>query len=321
MPVVRTLEISFEIISVIICSLICVLLIGLHYCNNPYSHPQPNIMSITISAMVMYIMSMSISMYMHSHTLSQQSHIILNGIILIGWHCGQILCYILFLLRIRYAFSGSKYRLSLWFYILFGILLFAYIICVIAWMITRMINIDDLVDLIHDTYAIMIELIDFILSVGLIVMFMRKIKVISIDLSVNALNSIVYDDPDKLLNITVKYFILAVVVTISSQIEAILVCITWIGVISNVFKNIKWFGRAQRLLFPLDSVINAIALFLTFEMNDKFYMRCCKCCDKCIKHCCRNKKRIGRVYSFEMKEVGQSSDSQVHFSLMSDQML
>ena len=48
-------------------------------------------------------------------------------------------------------------------------------------------------------------------------MFTQKVRIIGYDLNHNAVNSVVYDDPEQLLNITVKYFILALIIYINTN--------------------------------------------------------------------------------------------------------
>ena len=96
--------------------------------------------------------------------------IIWNNVSVVSWNMAQLLVFILLMLRIYHTFNDSVFKVSKWVYIVFGILLFLYILCCGIWIIQDLIvlkiyykntvSLYDTYKYLNTGYVIAVEIID-----------------------------------------------------------------------------------------------------------------------------------------------------------------
>ena len=166
-------------------------------------------------------------------------------------------------------------------------------------------------------FAFGTEIVDLILSIYLIVVFVKKLIAVTIDLyddgSPN--ESLLSDKQTELLSLVTKYFILSFIATLSTQIASGIWCIYWVGYYFNNEEMQIWSGDfIWPTLIPIDCAINTICLFLIFEQNSKWYNKSCSKCHSLILECFRRSTMAKIRIKYTRATAGTTSISNVELT-------
>ena len=239
------------------------------------------------------------------------------------WHLGQVMVYFYLLIRLYNGFKGTVYSIKWNISITLSILLCCYLIgCLIIlsiivwyiiWYLTIATNTDNGLDnLPYDEelqilFKSITLMVDFMLSLSLLVIFVYKLRKISESLNVmihdeydlisndnSNINSLLIQDRETLqtqneniYNVISKVLILGVIMIISSQISLILSLVDWIR---NKDTN-DTLTVVYSLFKGLHTLIASLSVFLGFEFTHNWYICCCGACHRHIKSCCLSTKK------------------------------
>ena len=301
-------------ISLLFCLVILVSLIHSNHFSQSNHQTKPIVLNISYLTIISYLLSNGFHIAKHisadkiddgnaeNMTISTQ---IINAIIPTTWNLAQLFIYILLILRLHFSFIGTKYEIKKPIYLIFIVLIILYIVCCTAYTIfwATMPNIHhwtlSLMEIEHSIaklYAICGEIIDFVISVLLICLFIKKMTNVTADLHSNYSKRFMDDRMDKinneqklLLDITAKYFILSFIATLWTQITIFLcslaVILYFYAPNALILYNIVWF--LYLVFFYADGIINPLCLYLLFETNKELYERVCHGCHAWARLCFR----------------------------------
>ena len=165
------------------------------------------------------------------------------------------------------------------------------------------------------TYFIAIEIIDLLISIGLITIVGQMLKVAadlrddlpqSLEVSLtSSVQSIMYQheasknlntNQSQILDAATKYCVLTFIATLTTQLSILNYCILLIN--DKIYGYGDWqpiFGSVGAILFCLDCITNPICLFLLFAINRKIYTNVCSKCHllfgMCLKKMTQKKVR------------------------------
>ena len=327
-------------LSVLICVVIIISLIYSNYIRQPLIYTKPIVLRITFTTIIAYILSNSL--HLIRNTLSTENPTVIesfNTITLLIWNIAQMFIYLLLMLRLHHAFNGTKYAISKQMYITFIILMVLYSIATIIFIIHKVVFVEeeeknervDTIDIdLGTTYAVAVEIIDFIISVVLIVLFTIKMMQVTVDLHNNADDRFINDQFNKLniqqkylLDVTAKYFILSFIATLWTQITFVLYLIFWIFINEDGLRAVVSGGNHVihfifLVFFYVDGIINPICLYLLFENNDKLYRKWCHGCHSLARLCFRKrtKREIDRREKGIIRQYTVQSDPLLEVHLL-----
>ena len=289
-----TISIIFATVANSIVSVIILIVLLYRQCRQDQNKtrkcctPRKTIQNLTYAAITSFILCASIAgitYILKPDSISARIITFMSGIVL--WHVGIILMYILLMLRVHHAFKGTQYASSKRIKIIFAVLLCICIICLTAYPMGAIIFIgngyhesDEESQIFINVWTIGTEISDLMITVFLIRTFVKKMLL----LAVNMHNSFV-DDPNELnkqqkvlLNIMTKYFVLSAISAFATQLLGLIICAYILSLDFDEFEE----GVIITIIivFGLQLYVNNICLFLTFDVNDVFYQKCCKCCDR-----------------------------------------
>ena len=292
------IDTGLSAIAAIICWVILILLIYAD-CKLSNSKSKRNrfyriSINITYCTFILLISTLIIYLIMgfNSIALYGLSWSILNASMTMFYYFAQTTLYILLLLRLHFVFCETQYRSSKCVYISFGILMSLYILFILLYICGQSIYIGhnyfdssifqfNAVWITDTVSAVGIEIIDLILSIFLVVIFIKKLMAVTVtlynDQSPNKqTEDLLNDKQNDLLSMITKYFVLTFIATLSTQIESLIWSIYWIGYCLNDAGIESWTGDIfWPTLIPIDCVINVICLFLIFDFNRGWYARIC----------------------------------------------
>ena len=213
--------------------------------------------------------------------------IILYRFVIFTWHIGQILTYILLMLRVHYAFKDTQYASSPRVNLIFSALLFIYILCDALFLIGAVVHYlasDNYTAVyLFVTWVIVIEISDLLITIFLISTFVKKMVLFA----VNMHNSFIKDPNElnqqqkRLLNVMTRYFLLSTIATLTTQVVLVL---GGIYMLQFFVLYINHEGLMFAFCFAalMQLYANNICLFLTFDVNEELYAKLCKCCNKMV---------------------------------------
>eukprot|EP01084_Bolivina_argentea_P013172 24689_1 len=263
--------------------------------------------SVAAFGLSMLVFAVSNTMYMSYSRRNCICAITTTVAYLLLYTMSQILIYWLLIIRIYQTFHGTKYALSNHIKIPFSLLLIIFCMCGIAGTITDLYGYSctqDIIDLkqffvFSSMYSFGTEVIDFIITVFLVILFIKKLLIVTTDINdneshlfVNNEISILNNQQKMLLNIITKFFVLTLFATLATQIDILLITIvTIIDINDDSEETSLIINRMYWILRPIDCVINGICLHLMLETNDNDYRKICRGCDAYMRLCC---KRIAK---------------------------
>ena len=125
---------------------------------------------------------------------------------------------------------------------------------------------------------------DYILNGILFILFIRKLRqLIVMRLHSDRSSNINSDHNNKLLNVITKQTLIGISLTLSNQLFATFVFITYTWIDIN-----KWdeYTSFDYLLRGIEGMTVCILLYLGLQINDTEYMKCCKHCHNACFDCC-----------------------------------
>ena len=232
------------------------------------------------------------------------------------WCLAQGMVYFLFMLRLYYSFYLTRYALTQRLIISFTVLLIIYGICVILFVINKIMyisNFDAAATAFTISYAIGIEIIDLIISIFLITVYSQKMIKVTADSHINELSHTQFNanmilpmsqQQHTRLDKTAKLFILSFITTIWSQVAFSMFTI---AVIKSNFKSSVY--ETDRVFFYGDGIINPICLFLMFDFNHGLYEKICGKCHRFWVIVCQYKTSKKIKQDLEVPLVAKPTDS------------
>jgi len=237
----------------------------------------------------------------------------------IFWHFGNLFCYFLYMNSLYYAFNASRYAFSKIScgIVFFMILLYCMCLCTLIPAALIKTKMDDVIDVdvsgfesnkdvYHDIYRLGTQILDIIISMVLLVLFIRKLRLItenlyemeslqshlkpSLSVSDMDVDSRIYDSKEILFNLMAKMFVVSIAMIISTQITCIGLSIH--DITRNTYESRKCYQDFMwglwRCVRSIDCLISSIALFLYFNFTKKYYYCLCNKCHTCIQNYCKN---------------------------------
>eukprot|EP01084_Bolivina_argentea_P159344 277515_1 len=285
---------DFEIVMCVLgstCGISCII-IGVFICLTYYHNGKWELISSikwSLLAVLMFsITSLGIVFYYSLLCISPYLTITL----LLSWTFGTNFVYILFLKRFQKIFAHTKYDTfssnMIW------VRLF-YLLCVlfiVADIVSKLLYVINVTDYQYNIYTLIITIfqqcIDFILSYGLVLLFVKKLKLLSADIehckrgSKYIQNQIQYEiSQRKIFHLQSKISLLATVTIVSSQIYLSYKAVMF------VLESFYDYDVSDIELFifdgylPIDCFINTMCVFLSMD-NIDLSKKCYKllCCHK-----------------------------------------
>ena len=215
----------------------------------------------------------------------------------IFWSFGSISIYILFIKRLQLTFDGTKYAISERICALLYLGCASFEIIFMACMICYYLKLEN--TLTHTQYddiaGILIaayQMIDFLLAVSVIIIFIKKLRKLSIEVGINDSNyDIQTNDPwlsrsqMKIVGRMSKITILSCVAILTTQSFLIYIgTLYWVG-------EPKMLNHIRYIYVTLDCIINSICVVLNFDFADEYYEKICFCESICTKLCAYKVKR------------------------------
>ena len=290
----------FAITSIIICSILLGSLINNHHIKSVKNRTKPNVLRLTYVVIISYILFDILQMVYTAFVGEYQTwnaQITLLLMITV-WLFAQLALYILLMLRLYHSFHGTKYAISKTVYCTFIILITLFIACAIIssifYCIAQAEHDQTAKNTAYGAYEIGLEITDFIVSVFLIWIFVKKMIDVTVDLHSNQKDVLINDqiarlnDNQKLLlNITAKYFVLSFIATVWTQFTCLLFMLAWILYALDLTEAYYIVWDIMTVFWCLDGIINPICLYLIFEINDKWYKKGCNGCHSFARLCFR----------------------------------
>ena len=218
---------------------------------------------------------------------------IIVGLWTFSWRFGCVCLYLLFSKRLQITFDQNKYNTnSNFIYYLIYILCALFILFSIAQFLEYILYFDyhetnDGYTTVEIIGTIFTEIIDLLLSIGLIGAYIRKLwqlnEQVANPFSINKDGKEINSAQNKILNAIGKITILSCFAIISSQLLLIVQTSIYFQTIStSQLIYIIWF-----MLNNVDCMINTFCIFLSFDFNVDLYHKICgyfqKCCFKFCK--------------------------------------
>eukprot|EP01084_Bolivina_argentea_P235335 396022_1 len=319
--IMANLEPAVGAVLGIICVLICIIvLIDMFRRKLLNSGIHKNVVYFTngsIGCFLVSLLAYTVSNIMANKEKSNWILVVtLYNIYLLFWTIGQIFIYWLLLLRLYFAFADTNYALSKHYYILFSVLMFIFFICCVSGLIGNILegqyyynNNSKIKEQtfynFFSLYAFGTELTDLLITVLLVTLFIKKLLMVTTDMSANQCDRFVNNESailnieqKMLLNVVTKFFILTLFATIATQIDIALATIAFIALRCGSIKGYHIAHYLYWWLRPIDCAINSICLYLLPETSDGNYKKICKGCDAYIRLCCKRitKQRIKKHY-------------------------
>lgn len=129
---------------------------------------------------------------------------------------------------------------------------------------------------------IMLQAIDFVLSVSLIAIFVQRLRSLNIDIGINDPyhNQELNDQQMKIVRSMSKSTVLSCIAILSSQCVFIYIAILfWINDSDNL-------GYTRFIMVAWDCIINSVCVILNFDFADGCYYHLCCCFDYCCTKLC-----------------------------------
>lgn len=205
------------------------------------------------------------------------------------WATGTISIYILFIKRLELTFVGTRHAIPNYVYygLYFGCALFQ--AQWISFAVVYYLNLTNIITTAQFELGAAInstvgQIVDFALSVSIIVIFIRKLRDLSIEVRANGsdqlLNSHKLTQSQlKIVSSMSKVTILSIVCIVSTQ------CLFMFSGIMFWMKMLTW-EDIETMLLVLDAIINSICVVLNFDFASIWYRRMCCCCDYCCGKLC-----------------------------------
>lgn len=230
------------------------------------------------------------------------------------YRIGSAFVYVLFIKRLQHMFNDTKYRISNTIFIIFY--------CIIAIFLLLLVGIDICFyffvrgyltqPVYYELAAICLlctEITDLLLSVGLIIVFVHKLRLLNIEIGLN--HSYQYDDIDVRSsnsdNISLTNQQYKIITTMSK-----VTILSAVAIISThcyfIYQGIMFWMNAPLIMdiiryisLPLDCTINAICVVLNFDFAEDVYHRLCCCCHYCCSKLCAYKAKKEIMSEFKQR--------------------
>ena len=242
---------------------------------------------IAIGAYVFAAMCSSIQFPLAYHTIDLFG--IISVIISVSWLIAQITVDLLLIIRLKYAFIGTKYETKKITITLLKIILFLFAVVTFS---KEMIVLYETVFIPQSWYSpvstfpvvlasfnLIMIIIDLILSISLIYLFVSKLILIAVQSVKNNVDSLTnyYNEQNKqilsqLLNVAVKYMILTSISVIATQILLLYFAVK--DYISSYTQDTEFYLygiMCEYIGWPIEMIINSICIILYLPKTDKIY--------------------------------------------------
>lgn len=243
------------------------------------------------------------------------------GIWTFSWRFGCVCLYLLFTKRLQITFDQNKYNTnSNFIYYVIYILCALFIALSIAQFLEYVLyfnyhKTNDGYTMVEIIGTILTEIIDLLLSIGLIGAYIRKLwqlneKVANPFSTKNNDGKEINSAQNKILNAIGKITILSSLAIISSQLLLIVQTIVYFQAISSSLTiQVIWI-----LLNNIDCMINTICIFLSFDFNVDLYHKICGYFQKCCFKFCKMvyTKRNTKDNSLELNLLDDQDDGHQH---------
>ena len=211
---------------------------------------------------------------------------------------GLLFCILgILFIRLYYTFNDSAFKIPKYEIYTFILLIITAIISCVISVISRMLPFPEpphgIYLIIHGTSTLLSMILYVGLSVWLIYLFARKMYVLGQSIKLEQSGYKMDDRQLKLLYTTSKYISLL----------SIAILTTWASFIlyfAQTFTIDKWtdLGKQMFLLqFCIDSVVNNLCLYLQYPWSQKYYKKCCKCCESFW--LCILTAKVAKIHTYE----------------------
>ena len=327
---VFAVAVPFSVISCIVCIIPLIALVR-----------KPSILTQHILKSVLTLTYGSIGCYALSMIFFTLGNILLItlhsiGFIVIGcftvfYVISQVLIYSLLMFRVYHTFKDTEYMLSRCTLIFFAVMVIAFFICSIFGIVYNyllLITDPDIPEVVLDHFGVGIafsrEIIDALITVYLVSLFIKQLLNVTVDINDHNIDTqclesgliIQLDESQNtLLRVTTRFFVLALLATLSTQLNLIIGTISLLGQYFDAYHVFISAFALHWWLIPIDCMINSICLYLMLEANNEHYVRICARCDGRSRVCCQRiaKKLIKRSY-----ESVQNGGTQMDVKLLDE---
>ena len=218
------------------------------------------------------------------------------------WNIGNIISYIYLLFRLQKSFKDTDNSLtkgvktSLIILLIIYLLFIIYSIIIGIWLIHEGQEIYRTDQVFHNAvmgYKIGLTIVDLVISISLLVIFIKKLYRIGENIYKNSMEFGVSDDKnirnkdgsirnskETLFTIMSRVSILSITMIISCQI------VLFFGILSWMLNGSRIMDTIYLTFKMIDSFIASVCLFMGFEFTRKWYNLWCGCCHRNVKQLC-----------------------------------
>ena len=213
------------------------------------------------------------------------------------WHLSRIFINCYLLNRLYGDFKDTKYSISILTLCVLCLILAIYIIAggvIIGKVTYEIIGNDFVIDDDERLFVMASLMIDFIMSMALLVIFIRKLSKNAQDIHTyyaarmdlpnmdsyqNSPNNM--DTKDAIAGKATKIIILSIIMIILSQIVYVSIAI-YFCIILGLDGDLIWFDTFYHFSIIIYIVFIPMILFMGFDFMNNWYKCCCRSCDKCV---------------------------------------
>eukprot|EP01084_Bolivina_argentea_P176573 305521_1 len=261
------------------------------------------------------------------------------------WRIGQICVYMLFIMRMKYSFSTTKYQSPSWHFIILYSLMFLFLFIQIIFSCEDYIFFHSL-HILSSSFNSKFEaaniwftgIVDLIISISLLYLFYSKLIRLNIDIvdgmkqsasknnlsTPNTTNSeLIISRQQTIIGIMSKFTILSSIVIICSQLFCMSIGLGyWLcpgnnsDDTNNQTQCMKSWRNAWRSYWAIANIINCLCIFLSFDFLTLSYYKLCGLCDHCCRSCMKNtfNKQTQQIITI----IGQNNFFDNHNVFVSD---
>ena len=260
---------------------------------------------------------------------SKTSEIFASAMYSLNWCFGQCFTYLLFIERLKYSFKGTKYELSKRYFYPFYVGIALFIIISVTAQIIWILYKQDIIPFMFynrsgNTRNLSQCIIDWILSISLLYVFLHKLWILNMDLSVfnvNEASSVVNSRQESVIKIASRLTIISCIAIFTTQFLMIYSTITFLICYKNI--ECKYYNHNLKPIvegfWGIDCFINCLCIFMSFafENAEIMYYSLCRCChQQCIKCCIymTRKKMQKNQLQHQLLPISKKEDSLSHIS-------
>jgi len=267
---------------------LCILLREFHTETESAYNPPPSKIRIYSHCAILSFLASTIASIVDAATdPSFAQQIINNTAISISWSIGQFFVFTAILTRIHFALKDTKHQLREWNYIIFGVIILICILLCIVWILRSILYYNRYQSgsiskgIIHEFgcfFTITVEVIDVVASIFFIFLFVTKLRVIE---HANTKSN----TPLRIRKLMTKYWVLALVIIILTQIIYLILCLIFITQYIGADTASSVFTEMFVVLLPVNIVAVCICILLTFAAFEKRYDKWCTVCNDAAISC------------------------------------